>query len=55
MTALISPGNWNRAVGNDLLTQDAAGTLWLNPGDNAGGFGTPLMIGSGWSAITYVG
>jgi len=35
MTALVSPGNWDRACGNDLLTRDAAGRLWLYPGDNA--------------------
>ena len=55
MTALITPGNWDRAAGNDLLTRDAAGLLWLNQGDNAGGFDPPRQIGKGWEGMTYIG
>jgi hypothetical protein len=49
MTALVTPRDWDRAGGNDLLARDAAGHLLLFPGDNAGGFGEPCQIGSGWN------
>jgi hypothetical protein len=52
MTALVTLGNWDRAGGNDLLTRDPAGRLLLFPGDNAGGFGEPRQIGSGWNGYT---
>ena len=52
MTALVTPGNWDRAAGNDLLARDAAGHLLLFPGDNAGGFGKPRQIGWGWNGYT---
>jgi len=55
MTALVTPGNWDRAAGNDLLARDAAGGLWLHPGNNTGGLGTPRQIGSGWGGFTYIG
>ena len=55
MTALVTPGNWDRAAGNDLLARDAAWALWLHQGNNAGGLGTPRQIGSGWGSLTYFG
>jgi hypothetical protein len=55
MTALVTPGNWDRAGGNDLLARDAAGALWLYPGDNAGGFGSRRAVGSGWNIMNYIG
>jgi hypothetical protein len=55
MTALVTPGNWDRAAGNDLLTRDATGSLWLSPGNNAGGFGPARQVGAGWNGITYIG
>lgn len=55
MNALVTPGNWDRAAGNDLLTRDLRGRLWLNPGDNAGGFGPRRQIGHGWNGMTYIG
>lgn len=54
-TALVTPGNWDRAAGNDLLARDAAGALWLNPGNNAGSLGVPRQIGTGWEDMTYIG
>jgi hypothetical protein len=42
-------------VGNDLLARDADGTLWLYPGDSAGGFSARRSVGSGWNGMTYVG
>jgi hypothetical protein len=55
MTALVTPGNWDRTAGNDILARDGAGALWLHPGNNAGGLGTPHQIGSGWGGFTYIG
>ena len=46
MTALVTPGNWNGALRNDLLARDGAGTLWLYPGANAGTFGARVRIGT---------
>jgi hypothetical protein len=55
MTALVTPGNWDRAGGNDLLARDAQGRLWLYPGNNAGSFGARRLIGAGWQAMTSLG
>lgn len=52
---LVTPGNWNRAVGNDLIARDTSGRLWLYPGDNAGHVTSPRVIGTGWQAFTYIG
>jgi hypothetical protein len=54
-TALVTPGNWDRAAGNDLLARDAAGVMRLHPGNNAGGLGVPRQIGTGWQGMTYIG
>jgi FG-GAP-like repeat/WD40-like Beta Propeller Repeat len=55
MTALVTPGNWDRAAGNDVLARDAAGALWLHPGNNGGGLGLRRQIGSGWGGFNYLG
>jgi N-acetylmuramoyl-L-alanine amidase/Fibronectin type III domain/FG-GAP-like repeat len=55
MTALVTPGNWDRAVGNDVLARDAAGILWFYPGNNASGFLPRRQIGAGWNIMTYIG
>jgi FG-GAP-like repeat len=55
MTALVSPGNWNLDLGNDLLARDVAGRLWLCPGDKSSGFGAPRVITRGWQGMTYIG
>jgi hypothetical protein len=55
MTALITPGNWDRASGNDVLAQDAVGRMWLYPGNIASGFLSRRQIGSGWQGMTYIG
>jgi Zn-dependent metalloprotease len=52
---LVTPGNWNRAVGNDLMARDTSGRLWLYPGDNAGLLTAPRVIGTGWQGFTYIG
>ena len=57
-TAMLTPGNWNGALGNDLITRESTGTgnLWLYPGNNAGGFGGRTQIGAGgWNSMNYLG
>jgi hypothetical protein len=55
MTAIVSPGNWDSDLGNDLLARDRAGRLWLYPGDKSSGFGAPRQISAGWQGMTYLG
>jgi FtsP/CotA-like multicopper oxidase with cupredoxin domain len=55
LSRLVTPGNWDRAVGNDLLGIDSSGALYQFYGTNAGQFGPGLQIGAGWSGFTYVG
>ena len=52
---LSTPGNWDRAVGNDLIGVDSSGLMWQFYGDNAGQFGPGVQIGAGWGGFTYVG
>jgi hypothetical protein len=52
----VGPGNWDRKAGNDLIGTDGVlGHLFLFPGNNAGGFGTRVQIGHGWSNMNYIG
>ena len=45
--ALVTAGD-NTGEGNaDIIARDTTGNLWLCPGDNAGGFGSPRQIGIG--------
>jgi hypothetical protein len=55
MSALVTPGNWDRAAGNDVLARDAAGHLWFYPGNNAGLLATRRLLGSGWNVMTFIG
>jgi hypothetical protein len=52
MTALVTPGNWDRSGGNDTLARDSAGGLWLYPGNNAGALTQRTRIGAGWNGYT---
>ncbi|WP_311214509.1 MULTISPECIES: FG-GAP-like repeat-containing protein [unclassified Arthrobacter] len=36
----------------DVLARDAAGALWLYPGDGAGSWLPTLQVGSGWNGMT---
>jgi beta-lactamase class A len=55
MTALATPGNWDRAYGNDVVARDSAGHLWLYPGSNAGTVWARHLLGSGWNIMTFIG
>jgi endonuclease/exonuclease/phosphatase family metal-dependent hydrolase len=51
---LIAAGDFARdaAGAPDLLGRTANGDLWLLRGDGAGGFGSPVKIGTGWQVYT---
>jgi serine protease len=55
VSALVTPGNFDRAAGNDLISRDLQGHLWFQPGNNAGGFGARRQIGTGWNIMTFIG
>jgi FtsP/CotA-like multicopper oxidase with cupredoxin domain len=55
MNPIVTPGNWDRSVGNDFLGQDSAGNLFLFQGNNASGFGPGVQVGTGWGIMNYIG
>jgi len=52
MTALVTPGNWDHANGNDLIARDSAGKLLLYKGSIYGWFISRQSIGTGWQGYT---
>ena len=53
MSALFSPGDWNGDGHSDLIARRRSdNTLWLYPGNGAGGFLTPRQIGAGWGSMS---
>lgn len=50
MNALLAPGDFSGDGHADLIGRDTSGTLWLYPGDGAGGYGARAKIGNGWGA-----
>jgi alpha-tubulin suppressor-like RCC1 family protein len=46
--------DFNRDGSTDLIARDAVGTLWLYPGNGAGGFMTRRQIGTGWNVMTAI-
>jgi hypothetical protein len=56
MNALIIPGDFDTLGHTDLLARDAAGALWLYPGNGKSGFTTRTRVGTGWNTMrTIVG
>jgi hypothetical protein len=49
MTAIVGVGDFNGDGHPDLVGRDAAGDLWLYPGNGAGGFRAAVKIGRGWN------
>ena len=49
---VLSPGDVNGDGDPDVLTRDAAGKLWMFPGDGAGRLGARVQVGSGWTGAT---
>ncbi len=59
VTPLVTPAvtrlsDFTRDGITDLLARDAAGALWLYPGNGAGGFLTRRRMGVGWSGLTAI-
>ena len=54
MTALFSPGDFDGDTFPDLVARDAAGTLWLYPGDGAGGILPRAQIASGFNGVPVI-
>jgi hypothetical protein len=53
--ALLTPGNWDRANGNDMITRET-NNLFLYPGNNASAFLPRVQIATGgWSVMNYIG
>jgi hypothetical protein len=53
MSGLVSPGDWDGDGNSDLLARKRAdGSLWLYPGNGAGGFLTPRQIGAKWQSMS---
>jgi len=57
ITALVTPGNWDGKAGNDFIERipGVVPDLYLYPGNNAGGFGSGVIIGNRWRQMTYIG
>jgi len=48
-------GNWDGAVGTDIIARDTAtGDLWLYPSAGGGRFGTHRVIGTGWGIFSHI-
>ena len=54
MTAIIGPGDWDGDNHVDVLARDAAGRLWLFPGNGLGGWGVPRQVGSGSAGMRII-
>jgi hypothetical protein len=46
--------DFNRDGFTDLVARDAAGRLWLYPGNGAGGFKATRAMGFGWNGMTAI-
>jgi hypothetical protein len=54
MTAVLGSGDFNGDGNADVIARDAAGALWLYPGDGHGGLGARVQIGGGWQGLTVL-
>jgi Zn-dependent metalloprotease len=52
--ALTRLGDFNRDASTDLVARDAAGTLWLYPGNGLGSYLARRQIGTGWNIMTAI-
>ena len=52
---LVAPGDWDGDGAPDLVARRSDdATLWLYPGDGAGGFLRPAQVGTGWAGMGVV-
>jgi hypothetical protein len=54
MTALFSPGNFDKAGGPDIVARRSDGTLVLYKGNGTGGFAGTAVIGTGWNGMAWI-
>jgi Tol biopolymer transport system component len=54
LAAVTRLSDFNRDGVTDLVARDAAGRLWLYPGNGAGGFKARRQIGVGWNSVTAI-
>jgi hypothetical protein len=47
LAGIVAPGDVTGDGDADLFARDAAGRLWLYPGNGAGGLGVRRLIGAG--------
>ena len=52
--ALTRLSDLNRDGSTDLVARDAAGTLWLYPGNGLGGYLARRQIGTGWNIMNVI-
>ena len=52
--ALTRLNDLNRDGSTDLVARDAAGTLWLYPGNGVGGYAARRQIGAGWNIMNAI-
>jgi hypothetical protein len=54
VTYLVGGGDYNGDGRSDLYAEQN-GSLYLEPGNGAGGIGSPIPMGSGWAGVTLIG
>lgn len=48
-TSITGVGDWDGDGAADLLARRSDGSMWLYPGNGAGGFGTARKVSAGWT------
>lgn len=54
ITPAIQKGDFNRDGKTDVLAKDAAGYLWLYPGNGRASFSNRVKVGTGWTGMTAI-
>ncbi|MEY9853487.1 YVTN family beta-propeller protein [Leifsonia sp. EB41] len=54
MTSIVVPGDFDGDGNADVLARDAAGRLWLYPGNGTGGWKARELVGSGWNGMAAI-
>ena len=54
MTSIVASGDFDGDGNADVMARDAAGLLWLYPGNGTGGWKAREQVGSGWNGMTTI-
>lgn len=54
MTSIVVPGDFDGDGNADVLARDAAGQLWLYPGNGTGGWKARELVGAGWNGMAAI-